>query len=301
MKKKTNLKFILRKMFFGLVFLIGLLVLLYPLISQMYYRVESSEQIVDFHDGVSEMNKEEIAEKLSLARAFNDSLNKPNLEDPYEKNRIEEGVAAYAKMLEVNEKIGVITIPKIGVELPVYAGTSETVLQKGAGHLEGTSLPVGGNSTHSVITAHTGLPEAKLFTDLTKLKVGDKFYIENIGGTLAYQTDEVQVIEPSDFSSLLVVPGHDYVTLLTCTPYMVNTHRLLVRGHRVPYVEAVDEVAIAEGKTNYLFQMLFIMACIIIVILLIIIYILRQKKAMTERKLRELKKARGKFNESKTE
>ena len=141
-------------------------------------------------------------------------------------------------MLEVREMIGHIEIPKIGQDLPVYAGTSEEVLQKGVGHLEGTSLPVGGNSTHSVLTAHSGLPEATLFTELRKLEIGDKFYIHNIKEILAYQVDQIKVVEPTDFNDLLIDPGHDYVTLLTCTPLMINTHRLLVRGHRVEYVQA---------------------------------------------------------------
>ncbi len=148
---------------------------------------------------------------------------------------MEAGRLEYARMLEINELIGHVEIPKIDTDIPIYAGTVEDVLQKGAGHLEGTSLPVGGSSTHTVITAHSGLPTAKLFTDLSKLKVGDKFFIHNLSRVLAYEVDQIRTVEPSNFSDLLIVPHKDYATLLTCTPIMINTHRLLVRGHRVPY------------------------------------------------------------------
>src|SRR3712207_2846628 len=141
----------------------------------------------------------------------------------------------YARMLEVHEKIGYIQIPSLDLSLPIYAGTAETVLQKGVGHMEGTSLPIGGESTHCVLTAHTGLNTARMFTDIDKLKKGDIFLVENIKETLAYKVDNIQVIEPTDFSSLVIVPKEDHITLLTCTPYMVNSHRLLVRGIRTEY------------------------------------------------------------------
>ena len=160
----------------------------------------------------------------------------------------------------------------------------------GAGHLEGTSLPIGGNSTHSVITAHTGLPKAKLFTDLNKLEIGDKFYIHNIEGVLAYQVDQVLVIEPTDFKDLLIEPGHDYVTLLTCTPIMVNSHRLIVRGHRVDYVPAVDEASIAEHAASFMYMYLFYAAIALIVLLLLLLLYLRSKQKKIEKQLRTLKK-----------
>ena len=195
---------------FLVVFILGLLVMSYPLVSRFYYRIE-------------------------LAHAFNKSLNNVISTDPYVKKRMEAGRLEYARMLEINELIGHVEIPKIDTDIPIYAGTVEDVLQKGAGHLEGTSLPVGGSSTHTVITAHSGLPTAKLFTDLSKLRVGDKFFIHNLSRVLAYEVDQIRTVEPSNFSDLLIVPHKDYATLLTCTPIMINTHRLLVRGHRVPY------------------------------------------------------------------
>ena len=133
-----------------------------------------------------------------------------------------------------------MTIPKINQDLPIYAGSGEENLQRGVGHLEGTSLPVGGASTHAVLTAHRGLPTARLFTDLDKMRRGDRFYIEHLGGKLAYQVDDIKVITPDRLEELSIVPDEDYVTLLTCTPYMINSHRLLVRGKRIPYKESVE-------------------------------------------------------------
>lgn len=180
---------------------------------------------MDSERGLSELEQEEIDRRLALAHAFNEALNggANEVTDPYSEEEKQEGVAEYARMLEIHEKMGVVEVPKINEKLPIYAGTAEEILQKGVGHLEGTSLPVDGNSTHSVLIAHSGLSTAKLFTDLEKLEIGDKFYIHHIGGTLAYQVNQIKVIKPTDFSDLLIEPGHDYVTLLTCTPTGINT------------------------------------------------------------------------------
>lgn len=227
-KKKSQWPFVL-------IFVLGLMVLSYPLVSRFYYRIESSQQVVDFDAERKKLDAQEVKKRMDLARAYNKSLNNEISSDPYVKKELEAGKKEYARMLEINEQIGHIEIPKIDVNVPIYAGTVESVLQKGAGHLEGTSLPIGGWSTHTVITAHSGLPTAKLFTDLRKVRIGDKFFVHNLGGTIAYQVDRILTVEPSNFSDLLIVPNKDYATLLTCTPIMINTHRLLVRGHRVPY------------------------------------------------------------------
>ncbi|HEL1619090.1 TPA: class C sortase [Streptococcus suis] len=248
-KKKNNL-------FFYLIFLIGFGILLYPHISNFYYRYEATHIVTDFDQAKSGLASAEIKQRLDLARAFNESLHNVLVEDPYSRSRHEAGRAEYARMLEIHERIGHVEIPKIEVDIPMYAGTSEEVLQKGIGHLEGTSLPVGGQNTHSVLTAHSGLPKARLFTDLHQLKLGDEFYIHNIGDILAYEVDQILVVEPSDFSQLLVVPNQDYVTLLTCTPYMVNTHRLLVRGHRIPYVEEEHRKATDQAEKRILIRYL---------------------------------------------
>lgn len=272
-KKKSNLSFII-------LFLIGLSILLYPVVSRFYYTIESNNQTQDFERAAKKLSQKEINRRMTLAQAYNDSLNNVHLEDPYEKKRIQKGVAEYARMLEVSEKIGTISVPKIGQKLPIFAGSSQEVLSKGAGHLEGTSLPIGGNSTHTVITAHSGIPDKELFSNLKKLKKGDKFYIQNIKETIAYQVDQIKVVTPDNFSDLLVVPGHDYATLLTCTPIMVNTHRLLVRGHRIPYKGLIDEKLMKEGHLNTIYRYLFYISLVIIAWLLWLIKRQRQKNRL---------------------
>lgn len=287
-KNKKTTKQKLNNVILSIIFLIGLTVMIYPLVSRIYYRVESSQQIATFDDEKKKMNQEEIDKRIQLAQAFNDTLSNVVSGDPWSDEMKKKGRAEYARMLEIHEQIGHVEIPTIDVDLPIYAGSSEEVLQQGAGHLEGTSLPIGGNSTHSVITAHTGLPTAKMFTDLKKLKIGDKFYVHNIKETMAYQVDQIKVVEPSNFSDLLIVPGHDYVTLLTCTPYMINTHRLLVRAHRIDYVPEVEEEFIASNQTSHLYRYLFYLAVFLIGVLLSIIHRLRKKKRQSEKILKEL-------------
>lgn len=261
-KFKRNWKIIL-------LFITGFLIASYPIISNWYYTVENNNQIVDFKEAVDEMSQEEIDERIDLARAYNETLDPSKLADPYT-DREKKGVENYARMLEAREKIGYLDVPKINQQIPVYAGTSEDVLQKACGHLEGTSLPIGGKSTHSVITAHRGLPQVKLFRDLDKMEVGDVFYYTNVKETLSYQVDQILVIEPWNFDPVLVVEGKDYMTLLTCTPYMINSHRLLVRGHRIPYVPEEKEEAEDKAKFNYKD---FIVPGFVLLLLIIIIFI----------------------------
>lgn len=262
-KKKQNKRLVLTT----IIFLIGLAIASYPFISQWYYRLEAQDQVVQFEQAKSDLDSNVLAERIRLAHAYNQILDPSKLGDPYT-NVQKEAVSEYARMLEVQEKLGHVEIPKINEDIPIYAGTSEEVLQKGAGHLEGTSLPVGGDSSHTVITAHRGLPSAKLFTALDKLDVGDVFYIHNIEGVLAYRVDQILTVEPSDFEHVLVVEGHDYATLLTCTPYMVNSHRLLVRGERIDYVPPVKEDLIQINKSAKLYQYLFYITLAVLLSLL---------------------------------
>lgn len=272
-KFKKNWKIIL-------LFITGLLIASYPIISNWYYTVENNNQIVDFKEAVDEMSQDEIDERIDLARAYNETLDPSKLADPYT-DREKKGVENYARMLEAREKIGYLDVPKINQQIPVYAGTSEDVLQKACGHLEGTSLPIGGKSTHSVITAHRGLPQVKLFRDLDKMEVGDVFYYTNVKETLAYQVDQILVIEPWNFDPVLVVEGKDYMTLLTCTPYMINSHRLLVRGHRIPYVPEEKEEAEDKAKFNY--KDLIVPGFVILLLIIIIfIYIKRRRRRRYE-------------------
>lgn len=286
--KKVNKK--KSRWVFRLIFLLGFLVMIYPLISRFYYRIESNEQVETFSTGAKKLDTKEIDRRINLAKAFNDSLSGKIASDPYTRKQQEEGRKEYARMLEVEEMIGTVDIPKINQKLPIYAGTSEDILQKGVGHLEGTSLPIGGNSSHTVLTAHSGLPEATLFTHLNQLEIGDKFYIENIEGIIAYQVDQIKVIEPSNFEDLMISPGHDYATLLTCTPIMINTHRLIVRGHRVPYVPAVDEELIRESRNNWIFRTLFFAALGLIILLIILILKLRRDNKEYFKKISEFTK-----------
>lgn len=289
-KKKKKPQSKASKWAWRLIFLLGIVVMLYPLINRLYYRIDSTEQVDTFKAGTEDLSTEEIKRRMDLAHAYNESLSGKIADDPYTREKQEEGRKEYARMLEVAEMIGHIEVPRINQDLPIYAGTSEDILQKGAGHLEGTSLPVGGNSTHAVITAHSGLPEATLFTNLRELEIGDKFYVHNIEGVMAYQVDQVKVIEPSNFDDLVVAPGHDYVTLLTCTPLMINTHRLLVRGHRVPYVPAVDEELIRTNKANWMFRILFFVALFLILVLIIRLIKLRKENKDYYKRLEEVRK-----------
>ncbi len=249
--------------------LLGLLLISYPLISQYYYRYEANQEIEKYKKGIELIDQEEINRRTLLAQAYNDSLlGRENIkrEDPFSEEQRQEGRREYARMLEVNELIGYIKIPSIGQELPVRAGTSEEVLQKYAGHMENTSLPIGGASSHSVITAHRGLPKARLFTDLDKVKLGDRFYFTNIKETIAYQVDEITVIEPDQFEYLDLVEGKDYMTLLTCTPYMVNSHRLLVRGSRIAYYEDLenDDIDASKRYVRLLILSLVLAICLLV-------------------------------------
>ena len=248
---------------------------MYPLISRLYYRIEANSAVHDFDTTAKKMDKKEIDRRIRLAQIYNKTLDPSKLADPYSEKEKKNAISEYARMLEVKEKIGHVEIPKINQDLPIYAGTSEEVLQKGVGHLEGTSLPVGGKNTHAVLTAHRGLPTAKLFTDLNKMKKGDVFYIHNIKEVLAYKVIDVFVVEPSDFDKVLVVEGKDYCTLLTCTPYMINSHRLLVRAERTEYNPAAVEKDLVSQVTGK-YKIYLIISLIIIAILLW--YYIRQRR-----------------------
>lgn len=260
-----------------LLFLIGGLIALYPLISQKYYEIESNNQILDYVKEVDEMEEKEIDRRLRLATIYNGILDVSKLADPYSKEEKDEAVTEYANMLKIQEKIGFIEIPKINQNLPIYAGTKESILQKGVGHLEGTSLPIGGKNAHTVLTAHRGLPTAKLFTDLDKLEKGDVFYIHSLNKVLAYKVDQILTVEPTNFDPVLVVDGKDYATLLTCTPYMVNSHRLLVRGERIEYTAPIKESMVKASKNKKNYEIYLYIALAFIIILLILIYMTRRK------------------------
>lgn len=247
-----------RTVLLGLGILLGLTFILYPFFSQIFYDQDASSEVTDFQKAVEAIDPPELKkENVKRAEAYNEAL-EPNLRwiDPYSEEEREEGVAIYSEMLKVKEKIGVVHIPKIKISLPLYAGTAESILQKGVGHLEGTSLPVGGENTHSVVTAHRGLPEARLFTDLDKMELGDVFSVETMAGELFYEVDNIIVVEPHETDTVKIIEGEDYLTLLTCTPYMINSHRLLVRGTRTdaPPPEELDVIK-KEQEKNFMYYL----------------------------------------------
>ena len=213
-----------------LVFFVGLSVMLYPTISDYVNQLHQTRAVANYAADVDKLSDADYTAYFEAADAFNAQI----AADPdalYFPDRF----PSYESTLDVTGTgiMGYITIPRIGVELPIYHGTSDAVLQVAAGHLEGTSLPVGGASTHAVISAHRGLPSAKLFTNLDELEVGDRFTITVLNRVLTYEVDQISIVLPTETDQLLPTEGMDYVTLMTCTPYGINTHRLLVRGHRV--------------------------------------------------------------------
>ncbi|HEM6339875.1 TPA: class C sortase [Streptococcus suis] len=249
-------------------FITGLIIAVYPLTAQVYQFYISQQKIETFEKEREHVEYEDIQRRIYLAEIYNEtliSLGQTGLVDPFSELE-KEARAEYARMLKLEEMIGHVSIPKIDTKIPIYAGTSESILQRGAGHLEGSSLPVGGSSTHAVITAHRGLPQARLFTDLDKLKEGDMFYVTNIRDTLAYQVERIQVIEPHQVETLHIQENRDIVTLLTCTPYMINSHRLLVTGHRVEYIQEVAEEQAIQGRNDTRFVLILSVCGILVVI-----------------------------------
>lgn len=213
-----------------IIFFIGLSVLLYPSLSSYWNSRTQSEAIVDYESMLAQYKPEDYAALFEAADDYNRRLR--TLENPL----LEYGqLTDYAEILDISNTgmMGYITIPKIGQELPVYHGTSDGVLSVAVGHLEGTSLPVGGESTHSVVSAHRGLPTAVLFTHLDRMEVGDTFDLTILDRTLTYEVDAIHIVEPDDTGLIRITEGKDYCTLVTCTPYGINTQRLLVRGHQV--------------------------------------------------------------------
>lgn len=243
MKKKLNIIVI------AVLFLAGLSVLLYPFIANQWNSYRQSKLMSNYQEGVAEKGANgeiDYEAEWAKAKAFNDNLMPMILPDSFAVAEASDRDEAYMDCLNINgdEIMGIVEIPKIDVELPIYHTTDEEVLEKAAGHLEGSSLPIGGESTHAVISAHRGLPSATLFTDLDQLEEGDHFLLHILDDTLCYEVDQINVVDPDETELLSVVEGEDLVTLLTCTPYGVNTQRLLVRGHRVPYEpEEVEEEA----------------------------------------------------------
>lgn len=238
MKKKGNLSTLI----LILVFFVGLSLLLYPSVSDYWNSFHQSHAIASYAEDVANMDNDIYEELWAQARSYNERL----LTKTNRYLMSEEELAEYDSMLDVTGSgiMGYIEIAKIGCSLPIYHGTDEGVLQIAVGHIESSSLPVGGESTHCVLSGHRGLPSAKLFTDLDKLIPGDTFILRVLDETLTYEVDQILIVEPYELDALQIEEGRDYCTLVTCTPYGINTHRLLVRGHRVANAEEAVQVRV---------------------------------------------------------
>lgn len=282
-----------------LIFLAGIGVLSYPLVSSVINNYVSRSSVEEYTKKVAQLPDQKTGELIEEAKKYNNSLsNNLILTDPFDQEAFQKIGADYQKVLNINDDglIGYIDIPKINVYLPIYHGTDSKVLAKGAGHLQNTSLPVGGESTHSVISAHSAYPCETFFDYLTDMQVGDEFYIHILDRTLKYQVDQIEVILPEEVNSLRIVKGEDLVTLLTCTPYSVNTHRLLVRGKRVEYDDtkyAETGVSLASFDNGYIFFLGYkipyvvagvVIAVFVAVVVLVIVLIVKRsrKKAKSE-------------------
>ncbi len=225
-----------------LIFLVGLSLLLYPTVSDYWNSLHQSRAIAQYAEQVANLDNDVYEQLWADADAYNRTL--PGMAQRYVLT--DEEKEAYEQLLDPSGTgvMGYIEIPEISCSLPIYHGTDEAVLQIAIGHIEGSSLPVGGESTHCVLSGHRGLPSAKLFTDLDKLDTGDTFILRVLDETLTYEVDRILIVEPHELSALEIEEGRDYCTLVTCTPYGVNTHRLLVRGHRVENQEEATAVRV---------------------------------------------------------
>lgn len=260
-----------------LVFIVGLSLLLYPSFADWWNSFHQTQAIATYSEQVADMDDEKYEEIWNAAWDYNQSLlkraNNYLLSDAQK--------AEYDSLLDVGGTgvMGYIEIPSIKVALPIYHGTDEAVLQVAVGHLEWTSLPVGGESTHCVVSGHRGLPSAKLFTDLDQMQVGDTFIFRILDEVLTYEVDQIRIVEPSDTSELSIIKGKDLCTLITCTPYGINSHRMLVRGHRVDNAEEARVVRVTADATQIEPIIVApIVAAPMLLVLLVILMIPKPKK-----------------------
>ncbi len=221
-----------KRIFAAIMILTGLLIFSYPFISQMLANRHATEVVQEYQAEVEEMDHEQMDAIKEAAKAYNEQLGAVE-----ENNEAGMGVRqnSYIDMVDIGAALGYLTVPTIDLNLPIYEGTSDMVLAEGIGHLSETSYPIGGESTHAALSGHRGMAEKELFTNLDKVKVGDQFFLHILDEVLAYQVDQILVVLPDDISDLAIVQGEDLCTLVTCTPLGINSHRLLVRGHRVDY------------------------------------------------------------------
>lgn len=262
MSKKKN---VLSTIILVIMLLVGLSVMLYPTISDWWNSKVQSRAIAAYTQAVAQLDNDAYEEMLEKAREYNDAL--ADLNAPFSNY---EQISGYEELLDIlgTGIMGYISIPKISVEIPIYHGTGESVLNIAVGHLQGSSLPVGGENTHAVISGHRGLPNARLFTDLDQLAVGDTFTITVLDEVMTYEVEEILIVKPDEMDKLAIIPGEDYVTLMTCTPYGVNTHRLLLRSHRIDTIyETTVRVAADAVQVDPMLVVPVIVAPILLVLL----------------------------------
>ena len=274
--------------FLTLGFLVGICILLYPAFSSYWNSKTQSRAITNYESVLENLKPEDYAAIFENAHTYNKALYEtdfPLTDYP--------DVPGYSDTLCItgNDMIGYLKIDRIGVELPIYHGTSDSVLSRGVGHLQGSSLPVGGENTHSVMSAHRGLPCAKLFTDLDRLEIGDTFQIVVLDQVLTYQVDQIKVITPREISDLQIVEGMDYCTLFTCTPYGINTHRLLVRGVRIETIK--EKPAIYVSNEAFRIEPLLVTPAVAAPMLLVLLIHLLVKYREPPKNTQQKKKEEG--------
>lgn len=283
MKKKKRKKYI----GFALLFLLGLSILLYPTFSDAWNQYRNAKLINTYETAVNDLPDKDYDRLWKEAKRYNREHTVNTFVDAFDEKGDYILSDAYKKILDPDGEglMGSIEIPKIQARIAIYHGISDDVLEKGAGHVEGTSLPVGGKSTHAVLAAHRGLPSAKLFTDLDQMEIGDIFFLHILGKTLAYKVDQIKTVLPSETEDLDIIKGEDHVTLLTCTPYGVNTHRLLVRGTRTKYVENKTEIndtvpqKLAQADPKKIMEIGLVVFAISVILVLIVIRYRDRKKS----------------------
>lgn len=265
--------------FIILLFLVGSGILLYPTASDLWNQYRNQQLQLSYNQSVNNLSDDAYEEIMAQAREYNRQHTVNTIVDAFNAENEYELSHPYDTLLNPNgdEVMGYLEIPKIKVKLVIHHGVSEAVLEQGIGHVEGTSLPIGGESTHSVLAGHRGLPSAKLFTDLDQMETGDVFYITVLNQQIQYQVDQIKVVLPDQAGELKIEPGKDYVTLLTCTPYGVNTHRLLVRGERTGWVQPQGSTEEEESPLQNVAFMLLIAGIVVIVIIVAILWSANKK------------------------
>lgn len=276
---------------FGLMFLLGFAILIYPTVSNQWNTYRQNQLISSYEELIGKMAEEDFTKEWEKAKAFNDTIIHNNIfGDVFGENGDDIKNTEYWQILNVGNDgvMGYVSIPKINVKLSIYHGTADDVLQTGIGHLNGTKLPIGGESTHSVLAAHRGLPSARLFTDIDQLERGDMFYIHVLDETLAYQVDQIlDMVDKDDNETLQkalqIEEGQDCVTLFTCTPYGVNSHRLLVRGTRVPYngeeeIESTAAESMLKSIQNYYMIYLILGLSVTLLVILLMKFLIKPGK-----------------------